>query len=66
MKKKSLYFSSLCVLCASVVRFFHLLLIFGKFQQVDATDSREKGGTGLDLAICRSISITNNRNAAMK
>ncbi|MDK2410121.1 hypothetical protein QHH11_18325 [Aphanizomenon sp. PH219] len=49
-----------------MVRFFHLLLIFGKFQQVDATDSREKGGTGLDLAICRSISSTNNRNAAMK
>ncbi len=28
--------------------------IFGRFQQVDASDSR-KGGTGLGLAICRSI-----------
>ncbi|WP_017316537.1 PAS domain S-box protein [Mastigocladopsis repens] len=29
--------------------------IFGKFQQVDASDSRQKGGTGLGLPICRSI-----------
>jgi light-regulated signal transduction histidine kinase (bacteriophytochrome) len=29
--------------------------IFGKFQQVDASDSREKGGIGLGLAICRNI-----------
>lgn len=29
--------------------------IFGRFQQVDATDSRQKGGTGLGLTICRSI-----------
>jgi len=29
--------------------------IFGRFQQVDASDSREKGGTGLGLTICRSI-----------
>lgn len=29
--------------------------IFGRFQQVDASDSREKGGTGLGLPICRSI-----------
>jgi PAS domain S-box-containing protein len=30
-------------------------LIFERFQQVDASDSREKGGTGLGLPICRSI-----------
>lgn len=29
--------------------------IFGQFQQVDASDSRQKGGTGLGLTICRSI-----------
>jgi PAS domain S-box-containing protein len=29
--------------------------IFERFQQVDASDSREKGGTGLGLPICRSI-----------
>jgi PAS domain S-box-containing protein len=29
--------------------------IFGRFQQVDASDSRQKGGTGLGLAVCRSI-----------
>jgi PAS domain S-box-containing protein len=29
--------------------------IFGRFQQVDASDAREKGGTGLGLPICRSI-----------
>nr|WP_275414308.1 ATP-binding protein [Spirulina major] len=29
--------------------------IFGRFQQVDASDSREKGGTGLGLPICREI-----------
>jgi PAS domain S-box-containing protein len=29
--------------------------IFGRFQQVDATDSRNEGGTGLGLAICRNI-----------
>lgn len=29
--------------------------IFGRFQQVDASDSREKGGTGLGLPICRTI-----------
>ncbi|WP_013323034.1 PAS domain S-box protein [Gloeothece verrucosa] len=32
-----------------------LELIFEKFQQVDATDSRDKGGAGLGLAICRLI-----------
>ncbi|TAG75834.1 MAG: PAS domain S-box protein [Oscillatoriales cyanobacterium] len=32
-----------------------LELVFGRFQQVDASDSREKGGTGLGLPICRSI-----------
>ncbi|MCU0566374.1 MAG: PAS domain S-box protein [Oculatellaceae cyanobacterium Prado106] len=32
-----------------------LELIFGRFQQVDASDSRQKGGTGLGLPICRSI-----------
>ena len=32
-----------------------LEIIFGRFQQVDASDSREKGGTGLGLPICRSI-----------
>ncbi|MCP9489579.1 MAG: ATP-binding protein [Solirubrobacteraceae bacterium MAG38_C4-C5] len=29
--------------------------IFQRFQQVDASDSREMGGTGLGLAICRAI-----------
>ncbi|NEP15993.1 MAG: response regulator [Leptolyngbya sp. SIO4C1] len=29
--------------------------IFGRFQQVDASDSRKRGGTGLGLAVCRSI-----------
>ncbi|MGK7924109.1 MAG: PAS domain S-box protein [Spirulina sp.] len=29
--------------------------VFGRFQQVDASDSREKGGTGLGLPICREI-----------
>jgi len=29
--------------------------IFGRFQQVDASDSRDMGGTGLGLPICRSI-----------
>jgi PAS domain S-box-containing protein len=32
-----------------------LLQIFDRFRQVDATDSRAKGGTGLGLALCRSI-----------
>lgn len=32
-----------------------LQLIFERFQQVDASDSRTKGGTGLGLPICRSI-----------
>lgn len=30
-------------------------IIFERFQQVDASDSRELGGTGLGLAICRNI-----------
>jgi len=29
--------------------------IFGRFQQVDASDSRERGGTGLGLPICKTI-----------
>ncbi|HYO74848.1 MAG TPA: ATP-binding protein, partial [Thermoanaerobaculia bacterium] len=29
--------------------------VFERFQQVDASDSREKGGSGLGLTICRSI-----------
>ncbi len=29
--------------------------IFGRFQQVDASDMRMKGGTGLGLAICQTI-----------
>ncbi|MGC1309552.1 MAG: ATP-binding protein [Phormidesmis sp.] len=29
--------------------------IFGRFQQVDSSDSRKKGGTGLGLTICRKI-----------
>ena len=29
--------------------------IFGRFQQVDAADSRQKGGSGLGLTICRTI-----------
>jgi PAS domain S-box-containing protein len=29
--------------------------IFGRFQPVDASDSRRRGGTGLGLSICRSI-----------
>jgi PAS domain S-box-containing protein len=32
-----------------------LEIIFGQFQQIDASDAREKGGTGLGLPICRSI-----------
>ena len=32
-----------------------LELIFERFQQVDASDAREKGGSGLGLSICRSI-----------
>ncbi|WP_161634946.1 PAS domain S-box protein [Leptolyngbya sp. Heron Island J] len=30
-------------------------IIFDRFVQVDASDSREKGGTGLGLTICQSI-----------
>jgi PAS domain S-box-containing protein len=29
--------------------------IFGRFKQVDSSDSRNQGGTGLGLAICRNI-----------
>lgn len=29
--------------------------LFGKFQQLDQSDSRPKGGTGLGLAICKAI-----------
>jgi PAS domain S-box-containing protein len=29
--------------------------IFGRFQPVDASDTRRRGGTGLGLSICRSI-----------
>ncbi|MBX9570235.1 MAG: PAS domain-containing sensor histidine kinase [Candidatus Obscuribacterales bacterium] len=29
--------------------------LFGKFQQIDSSDSRKYGGTGLGLAICRNI-----------
>ncbi len=29
--------------------------IFGRFQQVDSSDSRQKGGSGLGQAICRTI-----------
>ena len=29
--------------------------IFDRFQQGDASDSRDLGGTGLGLALCRSI-----------
>ncbi|XWK87701.1 MAG: PAS domain S-box protein [Phormidium sp.] len=29
--------------------------IFGRFEQVDSSDSRTKGGTGLGLAICKNI-----------
>ena len=29
--------------------------IFGRFEQVDASDSRQKGGSGLGLTICRAI-----------
>ncbi len=32
-----------------------LYTIFDRFQQVDTSDSRQKGGTGLGLSICRSI-----------
>ena len=32
-----------------------LELIFERFQQVDASDSRDMGGAGLGLAICRNI-----------
>jgi signal transduction histidine kinase len=30
-------------------------IIFERFQQVDASDSRDMGGAGLGLAICRNI-----------
>ncbi|MUG99884.1 PAS domain S-box protein [Scytonema sp. UIC 10036] len=33
----------------------HLETIFDKFHQVDASDSRQEGATGLGLAICKSI-----------
>jgi signal transduction histidine kinase len=33
----------------------NLQLIFDRFQQGDASDSRAAGGAGLGLAICRSI-----------
>ena len=29
--------------------------LFGKFQQIDSSDSRKYGGTGLGLAICKNI-----------
>lgn len=29
--------------------------LFGKFQQLDSSDTRAKGGTGLGLAICKAI-----------
>jgi PAS domain S-box-containing protein len=32
-----------------------LVNIFERFQQVDASDTRERGGTGLGLAVCRGI-----------
>jgi len=32
-----------------------LSLIFDRFQQVDTSDSRQKGGTGLGLSICKNI-----------
>lgn len=33
----------------------HKLAIFERFRQVEATDSSEKGGTGLGLPICKAI-----------
>ncbi len=33
----------------------HLERIFDRFHQVDASDARKKGGTGLGLTICRKI-----------
>jgi signal transduction histidine kinase len=32
-----------------------LELVFDRFQQLDASDAREKGGAGLGLAICRGL-----------
>jgi signal transduction histidine kinase len=32
-----------------------LAAIFERFQQVDASDTRQKGGTGLGLTICKTI-----------
>jgi len=33
----------------------HLETVFGRFQQVEKSDSTEKGGAGLGLAICKAI-----------
>ena len=32
-----------------------LQIVFDRFQQVDTSDSRQKGGTGLGLSICKQI-----------
>jgi signal transduction histidine kinase len=37
------------------IPFDKLEVIFDRFQQVDASDARVKGGTGLGLTICKSI-----------
>ena len=38
----------------------HVDKIFSRFQQVEESDSTEKGGSGLGLAICKAIIAAHN------